>query len=114
MKQPRLAHPQLTKEQAIEMANSRSWEAMTPFERGFFQIRQDRLCMDVSAMNEGLAALLGRPVWTHELAHPDQLWNEFLGISDRPTFEQILQKLPERFRDGSGLIIATTNEGQTQ
>ena len=65
--------------------------------------------MDVSAMNEGLAALLGRPVYTHELADPDQLWSEFLGISDRPSFDEILAKLPERFRDGSGLIIATTN-----
>jgi hypothetical protein len=99
----------------MEMASSRSWEAMTPFERGFFQIRQDRLSMDVSAMKEGLSALLGRPVWTHELADPDQLWNEFLGISDRPTFDQILAKLPERFREGSGLIIvSTTNEGQKQ
>jgi hypothetical protein len=85
---------QFTKEEAIEFARERRWELLSPKERGLLQLRQDRLCMDFSAFHEGATALLGRPIYTHEFAAPDDLWAEYL--SGEPiSFADVLAKLPD-------------------
>jgi len=56
--------------------------------------------MDFSAYHEAVESLLGRPVWTHEFAHPDVLLHEADGeIAPPKDFEAILRKLPRRVRD---------------
>lgn len=107
--EPRLAEYQLTKEEAVEFADNRRWEKMTAKERGLFQLRQDRLCMPFNKVHEGITELLGRSVWTHEFAKPDALWREYLGLDEKPTLEDILDKLPPRLRDN--MIVIGTGRG---
>lgn len=92
--QNRLADYQFTRDEAVAFASERKWEALTPKERGLLQLRQELLCMDFSAFHEGIAALLGRPVYTHEFADPDALWCEYQS-GDTIDFEAVLAKLPK-------------------
>lgn len=88
--------PQLSKEQALAFAESGAWKDMTPIERGAFQLRQRLLCMPFDKFHEGLEALLGRPVFTHELGlNYDGLIAEAEGRADAPTFEQIINMIPK-------------------
>lgn len=91
--EPRLAEYQLTHEEAGAFAEARGWENLEPRERGLLQLRQDRLCMDFSIFHEGITALLGRPVYTHEFADPDALWREYLS-GDPISFDDVLAKIP--------------------
>lgn len=100
----RLAEYQFTRDEAIDFASKRSWEALTPAERGLLQLRQDLLCMDFSAFHEGVTELLGRPVYTHEVAQPDRLRAEYLGLEAAPTFAEIIAKLPEHLRNNIILV----------
>lgn len=109
MAEPRLAPYQFTRDEAVEFASEHRWESLSPPERGLLQLRQDRLCMDFSAFHEGVTALLGRPVYTHEFAKPDFLWEEYLGLRDAPTFQQIIDKLPEHLR--ANVIVVETESG---
>lgn len=91
----RLAEYQFSTTEAISFATEDRWEAMTPAERGLFQLRQECLCMPFDKFHEGITALLDRSVWTHEFAHPDQLWDEYTGKTPAPDFAAILAKLPD-------------------
>jgi len=93
MAENRLAEYQFTREEAIEFADKRKWEALAPKERGLLQLRQDRLCMDFSVFHEGITELLGRPVYTHEFARPDDLWTEYL-TGETIDFSAVMAKIP--------------------
>ena len=86
---------QLTRDEAIEFAEAGEWRSWTPAQRGAFQLQQRRLCMDFASFHEGVEALLGRPVWTHEFASSDALIAEWKGLNDAPTFEEIIALLPQ-------------------
>lgn len=96
--EPRLAEYQMSSEEAKAFALENRWEPLTPAERGLMQLRQDRLCMPFSVFHEGIAALLGRSVWTHEYAKPDLLWDEYQGVTEKPDMAAIIGKLPEHLR----------------
>lgn len=64
---------QLSQEQAIQIADSESWKKLTPRELALFQLGQERLCCNISDFQRGIEDLLGRPVWTHEMANPTNL-----------------------------------------
>lgn len=98
MSEQRLAEYQFTRDEAVEFSASGKWRDLTPKERGLLQLRQSRLCMDFSAFHEGAGELLGRSVWSHEFAEPDMLWEEYLGLREKPDFEGIIAKLPEHLR----------------
>lgn len=100
--EPRLAEYQLTREEAVQFAEEKRWEPMTPAERGMFQLRQGLLCMPFEKVHEGVTALLGRPVFTHEFADPDSLWAELHGAIPKADFAAILAKIP----DGKAVIVA--------
>lgn len=51
-------------------------------------------------LHERITRLVGRPVWTHELAHPEQLIAEILS-GQKATFDDVLAKVPE----GKTLIL---------
>jgi len=93
-----LAEYQLTQEEAVQFAKEGRWESLSPAERGLFQLRQDRLCMEFSVFHEGITALLGRPVYTHEFAKPQLLWEEYQGLREKPTMDEILGKLPKHLQ----------------
>ena len=44
-------------------------------------------------IHKRIEELMGRPVWTHEIAYPDSLYSE-LCSGDQPTMDQIIGKLP--------------------
>ena len=64
---------ELTKEEAIELAESGWWKDMDKSEVARLQLNQKKLCMDFGAFHEAVEVLLGRSVWTHEFAEPDKL-----------------------------------------
>lgn len=96
--EPRLVEYQLSKDEAIELADRGTLNDMPARDAALFQLRQSLLCCDFSHFHKGMEDLLGRPVWSHEFARTDDLWAEYLGIIERPDFGAILAKLPERLR----------------
>ncbi|BAV64777.1 DUF7736 domain-containing protein [Sphingobium cloacae] len=89
----RLAARQFTKEEAVAFAEEGKWSSLSPSERGLLQLRQDRLCMPWEKAHEGVTALLGRPVYTHEFADPDSLWAEANGAIPKAQLSDVLAKL---------------------
>jgi hypothetical protein len=67
---------QLSEAEAIAFHDRGDWQPMTPTERARFQFDQECLCMPFSVFHEGMAALLGRPVWTHEFDDRERLQAE--------------------------------------
>lgn len=67
----------LTKKEAIEKAESGEWKVLTPEARVRMQIYEDFLCMPFNIYHEALEKVLGRPVYTHELADSEKLRKEY-------------------------------------
>lgn len=96
----------MTEETAIELYDSGFWEEMTFYDRARFQLFESRLCMPFDVFQEAVEAALGRSVFTHEFASQDSLQKELLGESPAPTFEQILDLIPEEKR----IILVASKE----
>ena len=89
---------QLTKEQAIAIFNGGEWKDWSDEEIVKFQLYQDRLCVPFDKFHEAMESVLGRPVWTHEFANRKRLTEEYEGTRPAPTFEEILNLIPEEKR----------------
>jgi len=89
---------QLTKEQAIAFAENKLYEGMTARQIAEFQMEQDLLCMPFDVFHKAMEETLGRPVFTHEFAFRDSLRKELLGEKPSPTFEEIINLIPEQKR----------------
>jgi hypothetical protein len=89
---------QLTKEQAITMANSGAYKEMTSEQIVRFQLFQNRLCMPFEVFHKAIEEVLGRPVWTHEFAFHKNIILEYLGEKPAPTFEEIINLIPKEKR----------------
>lgn len=61
-----------------------------------FMILYGPLEVPFEIWHERLEALIGRRVWTHELARPDLLMAEIIGEREAPTIEQITEILVQR------------------
>jgi hypothetical protein len=109
MTEPRLAVEQFTREEAIEFAQTEKWKDLTPEARGILGLRQELLCMPFAEVHGGVTAMLGRPVYTHEFADPDALWNEFL-TGETISFEDVIAKIPERLR-GNMIVLEVKDDG---
>lgn len=57
---------QLTREEAIYIADSKSWQQLTTIERAAFQLNQKRLFLPFDEFQRSMEEALGRPVFTHE------------------------------------------------
>lgn len=88
---------QLTKEQAILFGENKMYKSMTHEEIVRFQLFQDKLCMPFSVFHEAVEKVLDRPVYTHEFAY-DGIKKEYLGEKEPPTFEEIVNLIPEEKR----------------
>jgi hypothetical protein len=89
---------QLTEKQAIALADSKVWENWTDEEIVRFQLFQERLCMDFERFHNAMSSVLSRPVFTHEFAFHENLIREYLGIKQKPTFNEIINLIPEEKR----------------
>ena len=97
---------QLTQKQAIAFAESGQWKDFTDEEVVKFQLYQRRLCMDFNRFHEAIGKVLGRPVYTHEFAGEanwQRLIDEYEGERPAPTFEEIVNMIPEEKRIIIGL-----------
>lgn len=89
----------LTREQAIELHNSKFWEEMSYRDRAMFQLNEPRLCMPFEIFHEAVEKAIGRPVYTHEFAFGvDGLKQELMNGAPAPTFDEILSLIPERLQ----------------
>ena len=86
---------QLTREQAIAFAKSEVWKDWTDDQIVRFQLYQQLLCMPFDRFHKAVEAVLGRPVWTHEFADWKHLQEEYGGKRKAPSFEKIMDMIPE-------------------
>lgn len=89
---------QITREQAIEMSKNNWWTGLPEEAVVVFQLFQDRLALPFEEFHRCLEVSLGRPVYTHEMVNLDGLQKEFLGDRPAPTFQEILDLIPEEKR----------------
>ncbi len=84
------------KKKAIALSKSEWWKGMTHRDIAGFQLFTSELCLPFSIFHESLEKSLGRPVFTHELGlNFDGIVKEFLGWRGPPTFQQIIELIPE-------------------
>lgn len=84
----------MTQEQALALFNSKFWEEMDLRQRATFQLHEPRLCMPFGVFHEAVEKTLGRSVWTHEFAYPEQLRQELYGERPAPSMEEIIGLIP--------------------
>lgn len=89
----------MTKEEAIKLFKSEFWKDLSYKEIAIFQLFEDRLCMPFGIFHEAIEKTLNRPIFTHEFGlNRDGLKKELLGESPPPTFEEIINLIPENKR----------------
>jgi len=87
------------KQKAIELAETHWWELCDHREIAEFQLFTKELCCPFDVFHEAVEKSLGRPVWTHEFGlNCDGICSEFLGEKEPPTWEEILELIPEEKR----------------
>lgn len=94
---------QLTEKQAIALFDSKEWENWDDEKKVRFQLFQDRLCMPFPIFHKAMESVLDRLVWTHEFAFRKQLTQEYLGGKKKPSFDEIMNLIPEDKRIVVGL-----------
>ena len=89
----------MTKEKAIELAESKFWEKMSHREIAEFQIMEEKLCMPFAIFHEAIEKTLSRPVFTHEFGlNLQSIKDELFNGKQHPTLEQIILLIPESKR----------------
>jgi hypothetical protein len=81
------------------------WEGMPSHQVARMQLFTRELCMPFGLFHRALEDALGRSVWIHELGlNLDGVIHEFLGESDAPTWEEIVNLIPREKRSGPGIV----------
>jgi hypothetical protein len=89
----------ITKEQAIQLYGSGFWETLSYRDRAIFQLHEDLLCMPWQVFHEAMCKALDRAVYTHEFGMNRQgLQKELMGEIPPPSFEEILELIPQDIR----------------
>ena len=88
---------QMTKDQAIAYAESGEWKKLTDEQLFLLQINQKLLCVPFGEFHRATEAILDRPVYTHEFAHPELLLQEH-GGAPSPTLDEIIDIIPAEKR----------------
>lgn len=88
---------ELTKDQAIMIAESGIWKDWTDREKAEFQLYTRLLCMPFDVFHKAVEKTLGRPVYTHEFASSvaENLREELRGERPAPSMEEILNLIPK-------------------
>lgn len=88
----------ISREMAIALAETKWWEGMSDREVATFQLFESKLCMPFSLFHKAVEGALDRPVFTHEFAGMKDLQLELLGNKPQPSFEEIMNLIPEEKR----------------
>jgi len=89
----------MLKKSAKELYETEFWKGLSYHEKVKFQLFEKRLCMPFSIFHEALEESLGRPVFTHEMGYNlEGIQKEFLNDDDPPSFEDIMNLIPEEKR----------------
>lgn len=94
---------QLTKEQAIEIYKGGEWKDWSDEEVVKFQLYQRKCCLPFNVFHVAVGRVLGRPVFTHEFANWQAIIDEYEGKRTAPTFDEIVNMIPEEKRLVIGL-----------
>jgi len=92
------ADKQVTKDEAIEIAESGIWKEWSDEIIFSFGMFQQRLSFDFSRFQEAAEKVLDRPVFTHEFAYRDLLIAEWLKHKPKASFEDVINLIPEEKR----------------
>jgi len=95
----------MDKKQAVDMANSKWWEDKTAKEIAEFQLVENLLCMPFDVFHKAVEEWLGRPVWTHEFASPEELLAEGHGENHTRSMEDVIKKAQELIGDKPIIIV---------
>ena len=68
----------IVKKHAIKLAEKNVVEKQSDEAIFLFQMNQPTLCMDFERFHKATEKILDRPVWTHEFAHPELLFREYI------------------------------------
>ena len=82
------------REAAQALAEMKWWEGKTDREIAEFQMMTNELCIPFARFHEAMEKALNRPIFTHEFAFPG-LRDELFGDKPAPTFQEILDLIPE-------------------
>lgn len=89
----------MTKEEAIRLYDSGIWKEWSDYERAYFQLNEEKLCMPFKVFHAAVEKALGRPVWTHEFGRNwSGLLDELEGKAGKPTFDDIIDLIPTEKR----------------
>src|SRR5208337_2971474 len=87
------------RENAIALANEQWWIGKGARDIAEFQMLTTELCCPFDVFHKALQEVLGRPVFTHELAlNWDGVVDEVFNGKDAPTFEEIVNLIPAEKR----------------
>ena len=92
------AEKQVTKDEAIEIAQSNIWNEWSNEVIFAFGMFQQRLSFDFGKFQEATEKVLGRPVFTHEFAYRDLLIAEWLKKIPQANFSGIINLIPQEKR----------------
>lgn len=93
-----MAENTITKEKAIEMAESGWWKSKSALEIVKFQLFEDLLCMDFTDFHGAIEEALGRSVFTHEFANHRALQIELQRKYPEETFGELSDEPPDTVR----------------
>ena len=87
------------REAALALVDKKWWEGKSFREIAEFQMSTAELCMPFDKFQEAVEKTLGRPVFTHEFGmNVEGLWKELFENGEAPSFEEILNMIPEEKR----------------
>ena len=94
--QPKIS---IGKEAAIALFDSAWWKDKTYQEIVEFQLFTAELCCPFEVFHEAMEKVLNRSIWTHEFGlNYGGLVKEFLGETEAPTMDDIINMIPEEKR----------------
>ena len=90
---------QVTEEEAIKIYESGIWKDWSDEDLVAFQLFQKRLCVPFNVFHRSIEKVLDRPIFTHEFGlNYNRLVAEYLGKNPKPSFEDIINLIPEEKR----------------
>lgn len=91
-------NPNLTKENAVALVETKFWEQMTPYQIASFQLFQSRLCMPFDVFHGAVDDFApGCSTISFGLLVPE-LQKAVRGDKGPPTLQEILDSVPESVR----------------
>lgn len=96
------------KDAAIALYEAKWWEGRTAREIAEFQFSVAELCCPFDVLQKAVETALDRPVFTHEFAFVEELYKELMGEREAPSFQEILDLIPEEKR----IVVVVENELQ--